>query len=213
MDTERAWRLEDVYELHRIVGISLSPDGRRVVYVQDEALPSEDTRHTSLWLTRAGDTVPHRLTRHKGSDSRPLWSPDGTRLAFLSDRPWEAEIVEATSPQSSSGTPMPSAEDGENREEAGRTQLWVMDLSVGGEPRQVTARPEGIGRFTWAPDGKILVFEARDPTEEETRYLKSLKAKHPGPFVLTRMQHKADLKIWRTLSGNMRFVGRLCPLP
>jgi len=35
---------------------------------------------------RSDGTKPRRLTRHEESDLRPIWSPDGRRIAFLSDR-------------------------------------------------------------------------------------------------------------------------------
>ena len=62
--------------------IAVSPDGETIAFSVHPAaadvgshLPSE------LWLLR-GDGPPTRLTE----GATPVWSPDGTRLAFLSDR-------------------------------------------------------------------------------------------------------------------------------
>lgn len=55
-----------------------SPDGRRIAYVEQEALYSNN--HISL--IEAGGGAPVRLTPTDGYYGRPRWSPDGRRLAF-----------------------------------------------------------------------------------------------------------------------------------
>ena len=62
--------------------MSLSPDAKRVVY--DEAEPRNRT--LDLWLLDFARGVPSRLTFHPSHDMFPLWSPDGTRIAFSSLR-------------------------------------------------------------------------------------------------------------------------------
>src|SRR5262249_11969489 len=41
-----------------------------------------------------GKRVPTRLTRNPAEDSAPVWSPDGTRLLFVSARTGDYEIFE-----------------------------------------------------------------------------------------------------------------------
>src|SRR5690606_37420982 len=42
---------------------------------------------SNIWCADlAGDNTPYRLTTAKGKDTSPRWSPDGSMLAFLSDR-------------------------------------------------------------------------------------------------------------------------------
>lgn len=46
------------------------------------------------------------------------------------------------------------------REVSDRAQLHVLDLS-GGEPRQITSLRDGVGSFTWSPDGRSLALISR----------------------------------------------------
>ncbi len=78
-------------------------------------------------------------------------------------------------------------------EKTRRPQIWVFDRLVGGEPRQLTRRDEGVSHFDWSPDSSQLVFSSRDPSEEEALYLKAIRdPKKPGPTVIDRVQHKHD---------------------
>jgi Tol biopolymer transport system component len=62
-------------------GVSISPDGRRAVVVR-----STSTTESSLWLVdlEHGGAVP--LTAGGGRNDSPVWSPDGKRIVFASDR-------------------------------------------------------------------------------------------------------------------------------
>jgi tricorn protease len=55
---------------------ALSPDGRTLVF----------SWLGDLWTASATGGAARPLTRHPGRDTSPVFSPDGSRLAFLSDR-------------------------------------------------------------------------------------------------------------------------------
>jgi hypothetical protein len=58
----------------------LSPDGRRV------AIARGFTSSEDVWLLDVADGTSSRLTFDPAADDTPLWSPDGTRVVFQSDR-------------------------------------------------------------------------------------------------------------------------------
>src|SRR5579862_2604251 len=63
---------------------AVSPDGSRVVYVRRTVERGE--YRAGLWLVGADGGRPRRLTGGPHSDVYPAWSPDGRRIAFVSDR-------------------------------------------------------------------------------------------------------------------------------
>ena len=82
----------DLYELRWADDPRLSPDGRTAAFVVWSTDRETNDYTASIWLVAVdGAAQPRRLTRGKKQDVAPRWSPDGSRLAFASNRDSKAK--------------------------------------------------------------------------------------------------------------------------
>jgi dipeptidyl aminopeptidase/acylaminoacyl peptidase len=91
---EIANRLEpmDVFRVQVASDPQISPDGKRIVYVRQSADWSADRRVSNLWIVSFDGTEHRPLTTGTAGDSSPRWSPDGTRIAYISDRDGKSQL-------------------------------------------------------------------------------------------------------------------------
>jgi dipeptidyl aminopeptidase/acylaminoacyl peptidase len=80
-DGGRRLKLEDYLEMESVANPRISPDGRRVVYERGWVDKMKDRRQSSLWIMDADGT----RNRFLVEGSSAVWSPDGTRVAYLAE--------------------------------------------------------------------------------------------------------------------------------
>jgi dipeptidyl aminopeptidase/acylaminoacyl peptidase len=78
--------------VHSISDLQFSPDGSRLAFVVAEP-PKEKGRARHIWIYEKGNGVVHQFTFSAKSESAPRWSPDSTRLAFLSNREGDQQQI------------------------------------------------------------------------------------------------------------------------
>lgn len=109
-----------------------SPDGKWILFVSDR----DGWDH--LYVVPVSGGAPVQLTRGSFEAWRPVWSPDGTRIAF----------------------------DANEADRPGVRHLGVVDLGAGPARSAVRTLTSGRGAnisSAWSPDGARLVYQHTDP--------------------------------------------------
>jgi dipeptidyl aminopeptidase/acylaminoacyl peptidase len=138
---------DDVLYAEYVSEMAFSPDGSLLAWCKDFCAPGMETRANNIFLTDLAENKTMQLTSFEGAIiARLRWSPDGTRLAFLS---------EAVPPDAADGT-------------AAAIQVWAAD-PAGGGAAPLTSVAGGVEEYDWKDAQAILytaaVAERKDDVE------------------------------------------------
>jgi Tol biopolymer transport system component len=131
---------------------AFSPSGDRLaVEVTDPKIGTDD-----IWIYDLQRGSGTRFTSNPGDDQYPVWSPDGSRVAFSSYRNSLSEIflkdVNGSAPE--------------------------RRLEIGTLPAEKSVQD-------WSPDGRTLVLTVRDPKGDQGIWLCGADGSEPVPFLKT----------------------------
>src|SRR5436309_13808052 len=84
--------VDQILSLKRAGSPQISPDGRFVAYTVRETNWDDNAYETEIWLANVQTGGTRQLTNAKKSSQSPAWSPDGSKLAFVSDRTDKQQI-------------------------------------------------------------------------------------------------------------------------
>ncbi len=83
---------ETFMEMESVAAPSISPDGRLIVFSRSWVDKMKDQERSNLWIVDRDGARLRELTHGNWRDSGPVWSPDGRRIAFFSDRDGSNQI-------------------------------------------------------------------------------------------------------------------------
>ena len=110
----------DLLKINGVGAPRISPDGCARLYTVSEIKTEKDKEWksvTQIWVVPTAGGKARQYTRGEKNATAPEWSPDGTMIAFLSDR-----------------------------EKDGERQVWMM-MADGGEAWAVTSHKGGVSGF------------------------------------------------------------------
>jgi serine/threonine protein kinase len=160
--------------------LALSPDGKRVAFERGDP---KNPGGANIWLYEFARDVTTRFTFESDWDSSPVWSPDGSRIAFGSSRGGVFDLYQKTSNLAgedellfkSGDYKIPSSWSPDGRfllyfNPFPPTHLWLLPRSVEGaerKPIQVGRSEfnEGVGRFS--PNGRWIAYESDESGRDE----------------------------------------------
>lgn len=127
--------LTALYSVHDLGAVDLSPTGEAVVWQEsfnNAHYLLDSPRSSALYLQRLTGGAPVRITAGAAAafydEEDPVWSPDGSAIAFLSDA-----------------------------RSRGHLQLFVAGAD-GRHVRQIGRLNGNVARLTWSPDGRTVAF-------------------------------------------------------
>jgi Tol biopolymer transport system component len=177
--------------------VALAPDGKRVATDRIDV-----TGNSDIWVLDAARSVPTRFTFDPETDSGPVWSPDGARLIFASNRGASRgyEIYQKDAGGSGNEQPLLKAGRPDDISPDGRyllytvvdpktsVDLWVLPLA--GTPGERKATPylqtqfsERQGKFS--PDGHWIAYTSDESGPDQYQiYVQSFPA-GSGKFMVS----------------------------
>jgi dipeptidyl aminopeptidase/acylaminoacyl peptidase len=159
---ERHVTLEMYLDMESVSNPRVSPDGSQIVFTRGGVDAVNDRHYSNIWIMDADGTRKRFLV----DGTSPVWSPDGTRIAYLA-----------------SGEPRGS-------------QVFVRWMDAEGAATQITRVDRSPGNLRWSPDGTRIAFTmAVEDAESWTVQLPPQPPGAQwteGPKIVTRLGYRAD---------------------
>ena len=199
-------------DVNRLLFSQLAPDGQRV------AVGRTLNENSDIWLIETARGVATRLTSDPAIEGGPVWSHDGSRIMFGSNRNGAYDLFEKlanggdeTLMLSSSDNKAPTDSSGDGRyllyasqnAQTGVTQLNAMPLDGTTKPLAAipTRHSEDGGQFS--PDGRWIAYRSNESGRREI-YVRPF----PGPGRAWPVSTRGGSQVrWRHDGKELFFIG------
>ncbi len=155
----------------------LSPDGTQIVYVRVD--PS--TLTGDIWVDDWSRRQSRRLTFDPGFDWTPLWSPDGTEVAFATNRHGPMDLYAKAAGGGAERLlfrsdkrkiPTDWSRDGkfllfQQEEPVAGWDLWALPLDGTGQPFPVAGSQFNEVQAVFSPDGRWVAYTSDESGQEQ----------------------------------------------
>nr|WP_042186987.1 S9 family peptidase [Kibdelosporangium sp. MJ126-NF4]CEL17729.1 Acylamino-acid-releasing enzyme [Kibdelosporangium sp. MJ126-NF4]CTQ91047.1 Acylamino-acid-releasing enzyme (EC 3.4.19.1) [Kibdelosporangium sp. MJ126-NF4] len=184
----------------------ISPDGKWVAFLRRTSAENRP----QLYVQPADGGDAYALTDLRLGAQSPVWSPDSTRIAFISRVPDEGRYEQGGKPNSESFrriTRMDYRWDDIGFVFDRRPRLFVTDLA--GEHTVLTDGSHDVGTPAWTPDGTHLIFSGpadRGVRETHRESLYAVPVAGGTPFVLVDAVGEAHNPV--VGDGVVAYIGR-----
>jgi dipeptidyl aminopeptidase/acylaminoacyl peptidase len=185
---------EDVYELTGAVDPRLSPDGATVAFTVWRIDRDSNEYRSSIWLAATnGSGPPRRFTSGPKRDVSPRWSPDGSTIAFASNRETEKSqlfVIPATGGEAKRLTDLKEdvaeptwSPDGSKIAFVSRVpdQAYEEEDDHKRPPRRFRRVSYKLDNVGWVGDRRQHLFVVPSDGSGEPRQLTSGDFEHSGP--------------------------------
>ena len=202
-----------------------SPDGRHIAFDHRSTSDPSDSGTADISVVLPATSEVKVVVAHDGPDTNPRWSPDGTRLAFVTamGKPffyYQNSVIATIAPGSPNARSLTEAFDEEPNliawTKAGllfsaSQRTWSYLFSLNPDTKSITrhaVRDEWIGGgFSITPDGSRVAFIGSSPTEFPDVYIAPLPEMTParisnaGAQVASWPKHTREVVRWKSQDG------------
>ena len=161
------------------------------------AFSSSRDGNPEIYKMNADATNLVRLTRHPAIDTHPVWSPDGEKLVFTSNRrngsTWEIYVMNADGKKlvqlTTNNQPVPAYDESPSWSPDGGKIVFASNREGNGEIYVMDANGKNIMRLTrtivteatpsWSPDGAKIAFTSGNESAESDIFVMDVNGANP----------------------------------